>query len=86
MKIIEINVNFPFYCPHPWMILLEAIRERLPDIKIFKYRYTYFESNYGTCDFPPGLILSQVMEKHGPLDSFSSHIIKCSGTYRLEFK
>ena len=83
MKIIEVNVNFPCYCENPWEILLTAIKEKVPDIEILKLRYTYFESNYGVCDFPPGLMLAQFMDRCGPLEGFNSHINKCSGTYKL---
>ena len=82
---IEITVNFPANCQNPWDVVLAAIQEKLPDIDVTNMRYTYFESNYGVCDFPPALMLSQFMEIFGPLTSFSSYITKCSGTYQLEF-
>lgn len=85
MKTIEITVNFPIYCEKPWEIILLEIKEKIPDIEIEKLRYTYFESNYGRCDFPPGLMLAQFMEEHGALESFNSHATKCSGTYTLNF-
>ena len=85
MKVTEIaiKVDFPIYCENPWDIILTEIKKELPDIVIEKLRFTYFESNYGICDFPAALILSQFMGEHGLLEGFSSHIARCSGEYVL---
>lgn len=86
MKTIKISLVFPYPCDDSWSIVLAAIKKELPDIKVTKIRYSYFESNYGFCDFPAGIMLSQLMDKNGPVRSFDSHINKCSGEYELKFE